>query len=284
MEHLLLKTTALSLATVLLAGCGQSPLTAAPAQTPAASSSPAPAGGNSFGLLTPAQAAARLQERDLQLQVGPAAPAWTAGLQDAQGRFLSGTLHAGVPIALSSPVTFSPLSTTAAEDTATLPELTRHLIDFGDAALIPLLLESGDTVGLLRLPLYPGAEVLSSTAEYVLFGQPTASIMTAQAAAVAAGTPDARALALALNADGQYDPFNFRWLVAPATKGGRPTWVSPGLPTLITQRGEQIPAAVGREPLSSARPEVSAAQASGAAATYAPEVFPTRVRAFRTQQ
>ena len=272
--------TALVTMTMLLAACSQQPAlpesVTSSSNPPLAGSTPAPAelpgdaASSAFGLLTPTEAADQFRLDDLEVQMSGQALLWTAGLLDAQGHFRKGTLHAGTPLALTSPVRFAQVAASAAAaDEGLLQGLTLDLIQFGDAALVPLLLKNGETVGLARLPLYTSPSVTSARVDYVLFVHPVAGIMTAQKAATAAGVKGAKVVAVASDAQGHYDPFNFHWLVAPAAKGERPTLVAPELPALVTQRGEFIPAATASlAPFSTSGLETSVEQAKTTFAVY----------------
>ena len=229
----------------LLAACTQPPHAGAPdatgVQKSGAPTAQAPQPQTTPALLTPAQAVDQVHLSDLHLNVAGTVPAWAISLVDDRGQFLPGALRFGVPIQLRSPVNFS-TSLKATSDTQGAALLAHQLEEVGDAALVPLLTGDGQTVGMLRVPLL-NRQQGAANPNYVLFERPSARLKTTADVATSAGTAESHVMAVALGSGGDhYDPFDFHWLVAPAVKGGTPLLVASGLPALITQRGEVIPA------------------------------------------
>ena len=155
---------------------------------------------------------------------------------------MTGAIRLGLPMLLRSPVRFTSDSKSRAVDDGRMggPTDTAQAYMLGDAALVPLLLSGGKTVGLMRVSLVAPIQETALSLDYVLFDEPVAKLMTATEAATAVGRPTARVMAVALDSQNHYDPFQFHWAVEPTTKNSAPTMLSPGLPALITQRGERV--------------------------------------------
>ncbi|MVN88808.1 hypothetical protein GO986_18880 [Deinococcus sp. HMF7620] len=195
-------------------------------------------------------------------------PGWARDLMDGD-HLRAGSVKLGEPVEVRSTVELSVSGEDAAADAQAGAAALRTLAEVGDAALLPLLLPSGDLAGWVRLPLVPVAPDAASPRHEAVdirrVARPRLALLTtpakspsAAAARQAAGAgPEAQVLALATGGS-DYRPFDFTWLVQ---TGGQPTLVTQGQPNLVTDDGRLMPSLeAGARPAEALKPvEPSAA-------------------------